>query len=67
MVNASMVNGRVLCFPRATFCDSFPVFGRFPRFQNPVKYSRNFNINHDLVHFALDSAARHPAFFQQEQ
>jgi hypothetical protein len=46
MVNASMVNGRAPCFLRATFCESFPVLGRFPRFKNPVKYIRGFEINH---------------------
>ena len=45
MLNARLVNARISYFPPATFCESFAVFGRIPRFQNPFKYTRNFQIN----------------------
>ena len=57
MVNVGVVNARVSCFLRATFCESFPVLGRIPRFQNPVKYRRRFDINHETVHFLPGSGA----------
>jgi len=45
MLNAGMVNARDPYFPPATFCESFAVFGRILRFQNPVKYSAMSRIN----------------------
>jgi hypothetical protein len=54
VVNAGMVNGPTSCFKRATFCVFFPLLGRFPRLKNPVKYARNFNINHETVHSAQE-------------
>jgi hypothetical protein len=45
MVNARMVNGRAACSPHAAFCEFFLVSGRFPRFKNPVKYTRNLRVN----------------------
>ncbi len=45
MVNADIVNADSSYFPPATFCESFLVLGRIPRFQNPFKYARGFNIN----------------------
>ena len=52
MVNDGMVNARSTCENRAYFCEIFAVLGRFPRFKNPVKYSRRIDINHDTVRFA---------------
>jgi hypothetical protein len=46
MVNARMVNARGSYFSPTAFCESFRVFGRIPRFQNPFKYTRRFQINH---------------------
>jgi hypothetical protein len=45
MVNPHMVNGGPSYFSPATFCESFAVFGRIPRFQNPFKYTSRFEIN----------------------
>ena len=45
MVNAGMVNARISYFSPATFCESFPVFGRFLRFQKPFKYNCKFRAN----------------------
>ncbi len=45
MVNTDIVNAGSLYFLPATFCESFRVFGRISRFQNPFKYTRGFNIN----------------------
>jgi hypothetical protein len=52
MVNARMVNAQSSYFSPATFCESFRVFGQIPRFQNPFKYTRKFNVNHKTVHFS---------------
>jgi hypothetical protein len=57
MVNAGMVNASASCFLSAHFGEIFLVFGRFPRFRNPVKYSQRFDINHETVHFAEAGAA----------
>jgi hypothetical protein len=46
-----------MCFLRAILRFFFPVLGLIPRFQNPVKYMRGFNIYHETVHFPR----RHPA------
>jgi hypothetical protein len=51
MVNARVVNGGTRYFAPPRFCESFAVFGRIPRFQNPFKYICNSRINHDTVHF----------------
>jgi hypothetical protein len=53
MVNAGKVNGKARYFSPAAFCESFRVFGQIPRFQNPFKYTRKFNVNHETVHPAL--------------
>jgi len=45
MLNARLVNGVSSYFLPATFCESFAVFGRIPRFQNPFKYTHKFQIN----------------------
>ena len=45
MVNAGVVNGGPRIFSPPRFCESFRVFGQFPRFQNPFKYTRGFEIN----------------------
>jgi len=58
MVNASVVNAPKSYFSPPCFCESFAVLGRIPRFQNPVKYTRRFEINHNTVHPARASAAR---------
>ncbi len=62
MVNDVVVNGEVSPAFLANFSENFPFSGRFIRFENPVKYSRNFNINHDLVHSARASAAQRYQF-----
>jgi hypothetical protein len=48
MVNTGTVNGEPGCVPRALFCEFFRAFARFPRFQNPVKYSAKLRVNHIL-------------------
>ncbi len=50
MVNDGVVNGTAPYFPPAAFCESFRVFGRIPRFQNPVKYICGFEINRNMEH-----------------
>ena len=50
MFNASVVNGEASCSPCAYFSEILPVFGRFPRFKNPVKYTGNLQINQDSLH-----------------
>ncbi len=45
MVNTDMVNAQSRHFPPPHFCESFLAFGRIPRFENPVKYTRIFAIN----------------------
>jgi hypothetical protein len=45
MVNAGVVNGGLSYFSPATFCESFAIFGRILRFQNPFKYICNSRIN----------------------
>jgi hypothetical protein len=45
MVNAGMVNARTSYFSPTTFCESFRVFDRIPRFQNPFKYIGRLQIN----------------------
>jgi hypothetical protein len=66
-VNHIMVNGDVSPAFLANFREIFPFWGRFLRFGNPVKYRRNFNINHDLVHLAPASAVQHYQFTQAKQ
>ncbi len=51
MVNARMVNASPAYFSPATFCESIRVFALIPRFRNPFKYRRSFNLNHETVHF----------------
>jgi hypothetical protein len=46
MLNAGLVNALISYFTPPSFCETFPVFGRIVRFQNPFKYTRNFRINH---------------------
>jgi hypothetical protein len=62
MVNSGMVNGPKSYFPPPCFCESFAVLGRIPRFQNPVKYVRRFEVNHKTVHPARASAVRRRYF-----
>jgi hypothetical protein len=57
MVNGGVVNARASCFFRAAFCEFFPALGRIPRFQNPLKYGRRFDVNHETVHFPPGSGA----------
>jgi hypothetical protein len=45
MVNSGMVNAGSSYFSPTAFCESFRVFGRIPRFQNPFKYTRSLRIN----------------------
>jgi len=40
-----MVKARSQYFPPAVLCEFVPVLGRIPRFQNPVKYICNQQIN----------------------
>ena len=42
MVNAGMVNGRRSYFMPRHFREIFRNSGRFPRLQNPFKYTRKF-------------------------
>ena len=58
MVNDGVVNARKACAFRAHFCEIFRVSGRIPRFQNPFKYIRRFDLNHETVHSALGAAHR---------
>jgi hypothetical protein len=53
-----MVNARGSYFLRATFCEIFLVSGRIPRFKNPFKYIRGFNLNHETVHFRAAAVRR---------
>jgi len=46
MLNARLVNALISYFTPPSFCETFPVFGRIVRFLNPIKYTRNFRINH---------------------
>ena len=62
MVNARMVNAESSYFSPATFCESFRVFGQIPRFQNPFKYTRKFNVNHKTVHFSRGLGSLRVAF-----
>jgi len=48
MINARMVNGRAAYFSPTAFCESFAVFGRIPRLQNPFKYIRNLRVNQKM-------------------
>ena len=50
IVNADIVNAKIAYFSPPHFCESFLVFGRFLRFENPVKYTRIFEINHAARH-----------------
>jgi hypothetical protein len=51
MLNAKMVNARISCDSHADFCEFFAVFAPIPCFENPVKYTGRFNLNHKTVHF----------------
>ena len=50
MVNAGLVNAGSSYFSPPSFCESFPVFGRIPRFQNPFKYICRSRISHETKH-----------------
>jgi hypothetical protein len=58
MVNDGVVNARGACVIHAHFCVLFPALGQIPRFKNPVKYVRGFNIYHETVHFSPGTARR---------
>jgi len=58
MVNADVVNAGSAYFSPATFCESFRVFGRIPRLQNPFKYVCNSRINHKTVGAAAGEGDR---------
>ena len=52
MVNADVVNGERWCTFMAVLGEIFRVLGRILGPPNPVKYTRNFNINQPTVHFS---------------
>jgi hypothetical protein len=58
MVNAGLVNGGALCHFHCIFAKILRVFAPIPRFQNPVKYTHKFRINHKTLHFAALTHAR---------
>jgi hypothetical protein len=45
MVNVRMLNGELACVSQPDFREIFRVLGHFPRFKNPVKYTRGSRIN----------------------
>ena len=51
MFNAEMVNARPRIFCPRHFREFFRAFATNPRFQNPFKYVRRFNVNPETVHF----------------
>jgi hypothetical protein len=57
MLYADKVNADPRIFCPQDFCEFFPAFATIPRFQNPIKYSGRFEINHRTVHFAPASRA----------
>jgi len=67
MVNDGVVNGKTSPAFLANFREIFPFSGRFSRFENTVKYSCDFNINHDLTHLVPASAVRHYGFTSSKQ
>ena len=61
MVNSGLVNSKPPCFIRPEFCEYFVALGRFPRFKNPVKYSRNFQINQNFRRQTCGTRNKHNA------
>lgn len=55
MVNAAVVNGRVNIFRRRLYANLTPAFGRILRLENPLKYTRSFNVNRKVLHSARTS------------
>jgi len=59
MVNPGMVNAPARCLPHPHFAKISRVFARYPRFKNPVKYIRGFQVNYIAVHFAACTTPGH--------
>jgi hypothetical protein len=45
MLNVRMLNSELACVSQPDFREIFHVSGRFPRFKNPFKYIRGWQIN----------------------
>ncbi|MGO9543684.1 MAG: hypothetical protein ACLPPF_02685 [Rhodomicrobium sp.] len=45
MVNAATVNGEILHFLPAAFCEFFADSGRIPRFKKSIKYNFSADVN----------------------
>jgi hypothetical protein len=60
-----VVNAYPHIFCPQHFCEFFPAFATIPRFQNPFKYIRRFDVNPETVHFPPQGAAGRRTFQSQ--
>ena len=58
---------RVRIFCRKDSCEFFPAFATNPQFQNPFKYKRRFDLNHETVHFSRGRASLRLAIYALNQ